>query len=213
MKRAIDIMLSAVLLVVALPVVVACAIGCALALRTWPFFAQHRIGRNGRAFWIPKLRTLPPSTPRYADKYAIDGIDIPRFPRMLRRFHLDELPQLILVLTGRMSLVGPRPEMPTLHRQLDPAFAAARTSVLPGCTGLWQVSVGVESLIAESPEFDTWYLAHRSLRLDGWILWRTLRNALCRRPLITLADIPAWVARPTPAPEPAMLEPELAPAA
>ena len=87
-----------------------------------------------------KMRTLPTSCPSYTDKHQLDHVHIPAFCRLLRRLHLDELPQLVLVLWGHMSLVGPRPEMRHLHEQIDPDFARVRTSTRPGCTGLWQIS-------------------------------------------------------------------------
>ena len=93
---------------------------------------------------------------------------------MLRGHHLDELPQLWLVIAGKMTLVGPRPEMPTLSASFDREFVADRVSVKPGCTGLWQVSQGSRGLIGESPEWDRHYVEHATLRLDLWIMFRTV---------------------------------------
>lgn len=193
-RRAVDIVAATVLIVVTLPVLVLAMAGSALALRAWPLFTQERIGQDGRTFWFVKVRTLPTSVPRYLDKHALAGHRTPALCRALRKLHLDELPQLYLVLFGRMSLVGPRPEMPILHDLLDPGFARIRTSVRPGCTGLWQVSEDCPLLIGDRPEYDVHYVLNRTLRLDLWILGRTLRKVLGGR-LITLADVPAW-ARP-----------------
>ena len=82
------------------------------------------------------MRTLPTTAPRYATKYELVRLRIPAFSLMLRRLHLDELPQLLHVLAGKMSLVGPRPEMPNLYCAFDAEFAERRVSVRPGCTGL-----------------------------------------------------------------------------
>ncbi len=194
-RRAFDIVISAALLLLTLPIVLVAALGSAIALRTWPFFAQGRIGRNGERFLFLKIRTLRPEVPGYIDKHQLDQAQIPAFCRLLRRLHLDELPQLLLVLQGKMSLVGPRPEMGYLHRRMHPAFAAERTSVRPGCTGLWQISEACTDLISDSPEYDRFYLAHRTLRLDLWVLRRTALNMVGIGSFVTLGDVPAWARR------------------
>jgi lipopolysaccharide/colanic/teichoic acid biosynthesis glycosyltransferase len=193
-RRAIELAVTVVLVVVTLPVMVAAAVGSAVVLRAWPLFVQERIGRDGVPFRFVKIRTLPTSVPRYLDKHALAAHEVPRFCRALRRLHLDELPQLFLVLTGRMGLVGPRPEMAVLHGRLDADFARLRTSVRPGCTGMWQISSGCGDLIGSHPEYDRHYLANRSLRLDLWILARTVLMVL-GRDTVHLADVPAWARR------------------
>jgi lipopolysaccharide/colanic/teichoic acid biosynthesis glycosyltransferase len=134
-RRAVDVSVSAVLLLVVLPVILLTAIASAIVLRAWPFFAQERIGRDGTTFRFIKVRTLPPDMPAYTDKHQLDVQRIPALCRLLRRLHLDELPQLFLVLRGHMSLIGPRPEMAYLHEQFPPAFAALRTSIRPAAPG------------------------------------------------------------------------------
>lgn len=193
LKRGTDLVLGSLLALVVTPVVLLLALPVALQFRAWPFFTQHRLGRRGRPFRIVKLRTMPPHTPVYADKYDIRSITLPRLARLLRRYHLDELPQLWLVPIGRMSLVGPRPEMAFLHAHLHPRVASTRLSVRPGCTGLWQVSVHVRALIHEHPEYDLTYVANRSLRLDAWIVWHTVRKLLGRPTELTLESVPQWV--------------------
>jgi lipopolysaccharide/colanic/teichoic acid biosynthesis glycosyltransferase len=192
MKRAVDVVAGCVLGVLALPAIALMALVTAIELRAWPFFIQDRVGRDGRLFRFVKLRTLPPSAPAYADKYALQTVSIRRFPGYLREHHLDELPQLFLVIIGRMSLVGPRPEMPNLHRKFDSQFAMERTAVRPGCTGLWQIGTRCEGLIGEAPEFDRFYVRNVSWRLDAWILWRTIRNFFPGRRLLSLDDVPRW---------------------
>jgi lipopolysaccharide/colanic/teichoic acid biosynthesis glycosyltransferase len=191
-KRILDLLLVVPLILLALPVIVIAAVGSAMSLGAMPFFVQHRIGRNGTEFRFIKVRTLPVDTPSYIDKHQLDGNRIPRFCRLLRRLHLDELPQLVLVLMGKMSLVGPRPEMGCLHDGLPPDFAQLRTSVRPGCTGLWQISEGCTGLIGTNPEYDRYYLAHRSLPFDLWVLGRTALKMSGIKRAIRLDDIPSW---------------------
>lgn len=194
MKRVVDVSLGIVLATVALPVILVTAVASAVMFRAWPFFVQHRVGRDGETFRFVKLRTLPPDAPRYADKYTVGRLQLPRLATAFRRYKVDELPQLLLVPLGRMSLVGPRPEMPSLHPILETRFATARTHVRPGCTGLWQISDRCHLLIGESPEFDEFYLRYHCLRLDVWILVRTIGVLLGARQ-ITLADVPTWAVR------------------
>ena len=194
-RRAFDIVVSTILVLVTLPIVLIAAVGSAISLRAWPFFSQGRIGRDGQRFLFLKVRTLRADVPGYIDKHQLDESLIPPFCRVLRRLHLDELPQLLLVLKGDMSLVGPRPEMGYLHRRMPQSFAQLRTAVRPGCTGLWQVSVASSELISESPGYDRFYLAHRTLRLDLWILYRTAINMMGIGGCITLDDVPTWARR------------------
>ncbi len=200
LKRAADILIAAVLVVLTLPVVLVAAIGSAISLRAWPFFVQRRVGWDGVPFRFVKIRTLPTSTPTYMLKSDLHVEELPRFVRGLRVLHFDELPQLFLVLTGRMSLVGPRPEMTHFHDLLEPAFARERGAVRPGCTGLWQIGFGCGGLLGESPEYDRFYLRHQRLRLDLWIVWRTALMMLGLRGLVGLGDVPAWAATVEPDP-------------
>ncbi len=192
-QRILDIAISLVLLLLTLPVLVIATVGSAISLRAFPFFVQERIGQGGQPFSFIKVRTLPVDTPSYIDKHRLDTDAIPAFCRLLRRLHLDELPQLLLVLRGDMSLVGPRPEMGTLHEGLPEDFAALRTSVRPGCTGLWQISEGCTGLISSAPEYDQYYLQQRNLRFDLWVLGRTALKMAGIVHTITLDDVPPWV--------------------
>lgn len=194
-RRTLDVGVSVVLVVLTLPIVIVAAVGSAIVLGAWPFFVQSRVGLGGEPFRFFKVRTLPRSVPGYVDKHHLDLDAIPRFCRLLRKLHLDELPQLLLVLRGKMSLVGPRPEMAGLHDHLAPDFADLRTSVRPGCTGLWQVSAACTDLIGVAPEYDRAYLAERTLRLDLWVLGRTVLKMVGIGRSVTLADIPAWIGR------------------
>jgi lipopolysaccharide/colanic/teichoic acid biosynthesis glycosyltransferase len=189
--------LAVALIVLTLPLLAAVLLTSALTYRAWPIFSHQRLGQANRPFSFPKARTLPPGTNRYADKYAIDADTLPWPMAILRRTHLDELPQLWLVAAGRMALVGPRPEMATLADRLPPALVAERATVRPGITGLWQVSPYCTGLICERPEIDILYVRHRNPRLDAWILARTVPKVLFGR-TTPLHEIPAWAIRPAP---------------
>lgn len=191
-RRGFDIGVSTLLLVLTLPVLLVVATGTAISLRAWPLFSHERVGLGGDRFRFLKIRTLPPAAPAYVDKHQLDFSRVPAFCRLVRRLHLDELPQLWLVLRGEMSLVGPRPEMAWLHEQMDAEFAALRTSVRPGCTGLWQVSDASAGLIGDAPQYDRAYLKHRSLRLDLWLLGRTALKMVGMGRRLSIADIPRW---------------------
>lgn len=195
-RRAVDLAVSAVLLLFVLPVIVVTALASALVLRAWPFFAQERIGRDGTTFRFIKVRTLPPDMPAYTDKHQLDAQRIPALCRLLRRLHLDELPQLFLVLRGQMTLIGPRPEMAYLHEQFPAAFADLRTSIRPGCTGLWQVSEACDGLIGASPEYDRFYVDNRSWRLDLWIAYRTVLKMTGLGRTVGLDAVPGWAGAP-----------------
>jgi lipopolysaccharide/colanic/teichoic acid biosynthesis glycosyltransferase len=189
-KRATDLLLALLLIVLTAPIVVVAAIVSAISLRAWPFFTQKRVGLHERPFGFIKIRTLPTSTPKYMlkDELVLDAV--PRACQALRRLHLDELPQLFLVLIGKMSLVGPRPEMTEFHALLDPDFAKARASIRPGCTGLWQIGAACQGLIGEAPEYDLYYVEHHELALDIWVLIRTARLMLGHGEYIHLRDMP-----------------------
>jgi lipopolysaccharide/colanic/teichoic acid biosynthesis glycosyltransferase len=194
-KRCLDLVLGSILSLLVLPAVLIFAVEIAISMRCWPFFSHTRPGRDGTPIRMLKLRTLPPSTPTYADKrdLRIDDMPLPLLCRVLRRTHLDELPQLFLVVSGKMSLVGPRPGQDPRLERFDRDFNTRRTSVRPGCTGLWQIGVGSQGAIAESPHFDLFYLNHVSLRLDMWIVLRTVPWLFGLVKPIDLADVPRWL--------------------
>jgi lipopolysaccharide/colanic/teichoic acid biosynthesis glycosyltransferase len=190
-KKLFDVVAGFVLSLVAVPIVAVLAAVGGVVWRANPFFVQERVGFDGRRFRLWKLRSLPPEAPAYADKYALTEVPIPPFGRLIRKFHLDELPQILHVVSGKMSLVGPRPEMAFLHEQMPEDLAETRVSVRPGVTGLWQISEASSGLIREAPEYDHVYVEARSLRLDAWVLWRTLCKFFGAG-TVTLADVPAW---------------------
>lgn len=170
-KRLIDVLVSAVALVFTLPLMVSIALAV-LATGRPIFFRQVRAGEGGRAITVLKFRTLRNDADAYAAKPDDRAAYVTSVGRVLRRLGLDELPQLWNVLRGDMSLVGPRPEMPFLVQGYD-ALRNLRLSARPGVTGLWQLSPVRKLPIHDFIEYDLFYLAHRTLRFDLWIMLRT----------------------------------------
>jgi exopolysaccharide biosynthesis polyprenyl glycosylphosphotransferase len=137
-------------------------------------FRQDRVGKAGRRFTMYKFRTMYRDAPHYG--YSPGSGDDPRVTpvgRFLRRTSFDELPQLLNVFLGQMSLVGPRPEMPFITEQYG-ALERQRLTVKPGVTGLWQISPDRLFPIHEHIEYDLYYVRHRSLFMDVAILLHTL---------------------------------------
>ena len=159
-KRLLDFLLAALLLIVFAPLFVALAALIKLTSPGPALFRQERIGKKGRPFSMYKFRTMLRDTPRYGYSPRV-GEDprITRMGRLLRRTSLDELPQLLNVLRGDMSLVGPRPEMPFIVEQYSP-LQRRRLAVKPGITGLWQLSGDRAFLIHENIEYDLYYLTN-----------------------------------------------------
>jgi len=188
-KRAVDLVAGVILAVVTLPIVLVVGVGSAVAFRRWPIFRQPRLGKDGRLFAFLKVRSLPADVPADIDKYELQDQPSSTWGRFIRRRHLDEFPQCWLLVTGRMSLVGPRPEMPGLSATYDPLFVDARLQVRPGITGPWQISPDSAGLIGENPQYDLWYLSHASPTLDLWLLWRTLVG-LFGAPSRTMTEYP-----------------------
>ena len=149
----------------------------------WPvLFVHHRVGRGGREFPIVKFRTMVRDMPKYAPKVAEGDPRITGLGRFLRHTNIDELPQLLNVLVGHMSLIGPRPEQPFIVDDYEP-WQHGRHHVRPGITGPWQ-ALGRLRPLEESTDLDVEYIRRRSLGLDMWIAWRTLLYLLrLHRPL------------------------------
>ena len=200
-KRLLDIVGGLVLGIVALPLILAGALVAMVSLRTLsPFFRQERVGFGGQPLRFPKIRTMPRDMPEYALKTTVSFDHLPKAMQFLRKLHIDELPQLLLVLTGELSLVGPRPKMPDVFEPVSAHYGDTRVRVPQGCTGLWQISVHKYELPSDSPEYDLFYVANHSVRFDLWILWRTFAHGLHLSKLVTLADVPRWARRSKEAP-------------
>jgi exopolysaccharide biosynthesis polyprenyl glycosylphosphotransferase len=172
-KRVFDLIVSMIILVIFSPFFALLALGVRLDSEGPIIFKQHRVGKNGKLFEIYKFRTMKAAAPKY-DLSPTKSEDwrITRFGRLLRKTSLDELPQLLNVLKGDMSLVGPRPEMPFIVQTYGPR-ERLRLSVIPGITGLWQLSADRSYLIHENPHYDLYYIRNRGFFMDIAILLHT----------------------------------------
>ena len=174
LKRALDVVLASIGLVVGAPVIAVLALAIRLESPGHPFYTQTRVGKDGRSFMIYKLRTMVRGAEFTGAGLAIqEGDDrITRVGRFLRRYSLDELPNLVNVLRGEMSIVGPRP---TLVHQVEQYTERqrGRLAVKPGLTGWAQVNGRASLPWSERIELDLWYVEHRSMMLDLRILART----------------------------------------
>jgi len=190
-KRMIDIALGGLLLLLASPIILISA-ALVVAIDGWPpFFFQMRTGLGSRRVGVPKIRTMHFDAEQRLEEWLSsdetrreewgaqqklrdDPRLIPLVGRFFRRFSIDELPQLWTVVTGGMSLVGPRP-FPDYHlAKFDRPFRELRTRVRPGITGLWQVTVRSDGGLQHQEAFDTYYIRNWSIWLDLYILARTI---------------------------------------
>lgn len=195
-KRLLDVVVSAVALVVLSPLFVVVAVAIKLDDAGPVLFRQPRVGLNGRVFDMLKFRTMSPAGPSDAgvdtsswhdgvpDDFVFKTPDsavdrVTRVGRVLRRTSLDEVPQLINVLLGDMALVGPRPEIVPIAQRYS-AAQAVRLSVKPGITGWAQVMGRARYNHGQKMAADRYYVEHASMRLDAVILLRTLAVALRR---------------------------------
>ena len=193
LKGSTDRLSALVVLLIASPVLLGLAIGVRVTSRGGALFRQTRVGVDGRTFTMFKFRSM------YADAEArladlenqnqnADGLlfkmrDDPRVTpigRWLRRFSLDEVPQLLNVVAGDMSLVGPRPPLPREVAQYG-QDVRRRLLVRPGLTGLWQISGRSDLSWEESVRLDLHYVENWSLALDAMIIWKTVFAVLRRR--------------------------------
>lgn len=175
-KRSLDVVASAALLVVASPVVAIASVGVAATLGRPVLFRQRRPGRDGVPFTLLKLRTM-----RAPDAVRIDdAARLTRLGRLLRSTSVDELPSLWNVLRGDMSIVGPRPLLVEYLPRYD-AHQARRHEIRPGITGLAQVSGRNAIGWPERLDLDVRYVDERSLALDARILLETVRTVVSRR--------------------------------
>jgi lipopolysaccharide/colanic/teichoic acid biosynthesis glycosyltransferase len=173
-KRILDVAIASSVGVVVSPLLAGIAAAIKLETPGPVFFRQLRIGRHGRPFEILKYRSLVDVPPRDPADYLISASD-PRITRVgafLRRWSLDELPQLWNVLRGDMSIVGPRPTLAYQVERYDD-FQRRRLEVRPGVTGWAQISGRNELPWPERIELDVWYVDHRSFWLDLRILAAT----------------------------------------
>jgi Undecaprenyl-phosphate galactose phosphotransferase WbaP len=197
-KRALDLAVGSMALVVATPIIIIAALTVRLIDGGPSFFHQNRTGLGGRRIRVPKIRTMRRDADKQLDEYLTgnpalreewetryklrdDPRLIPAIGRVFRRFSIDELPQLWAVVIGDMSLVGPRP-FPDYHlQQFTPAFLELRQRVRPGITGLWQIQVRGLGDTDDQEAFDSYYIRNWSVWFDLYLLGRTAMSVASGR--------------------------------
>ncbi|NBP72635.1 MAG: hypothetical protein EBU57_05595 [Alphaproteobacteria bacterium] len=198
LKRAIDIAGAGALLIFSLPLLLFACIAIMIVSPGNPFYRHEVAGYRMRPFRMFKLRTMYPDAKDRLQKYLDDNPErrpewlqylklrndpriLPVVGKFLRPSSIDELPQIINVLRGEMSLVGPRPLALYELEVVDPDYVNLRCSVLPGITGMWQVEKRSEGGLEDREEMDTYYIRNWSLWLDIYILCRTFPTVLSGR--------------------------------
>ena len=183
-RRGFDLCISFTAAVLTAPAVAVLVAAIRLESPGHPIYTQTRAGRDGRPFEIYKLRTMVRGAEFIGAGLAIQEGDerITAVGRFLRRYSLDELPNLWNVVRGEMSIVGPRPTLPIQVEQYTER-QRGRLTVKPGITGWAQVNGRASLPWSERIELDLWYVEHRSLRLDARILARTIGMVLTGRGL------------------------------
>jgi sugar transferase (PEP-CTERM system associated) len=184
-KRVFDVFCAVLVIILAAPLIVLIAVGIKLGSPGPILFGQERVGQGGKLFTLYKFRSMRQDAERDTGPvWAREGDGrVTGLGKILRKFHLDEIPQVLNVLRGELSFVGPRPERPcfvNLFRQSIPYYDL-RHYIKPGITGWAQVSHGYASSIEDSYEklqYDLYYIKHLSLRLDLTILLKTLKPEL-----------------------------------
>jgi lipopolysaccharide/colanic/teichoic acid biosynthesis glycosyltransferase len=173
-KRGLDLVLATLGLALGAPVLVAAILAIRLESPGHPIYRQRRVGRDGKEFDLYKLRTMVHGAEHLGAGMAVNEGDprITRVGALLRRTSLDELPNLLNVLRGDMSIVGPRPTIPVQVAQYTER-QRRRLEVKPGITGWAQVNGRTSLPWSERIELDLWYVEHRSLPLDLRILAQT----------------------------------------
>jgi exopolysaccharide biosynthesis polyprenyl glycosylphosphotransferase len=191
LKRALDVVMSAAALVVALPLLLIAAIAIKLDSPGPVFFVHERVGRHGRHFKLLKLRTMVRDAEHRVEELRAASAHpawllldndprVTRVGRVMRRTSIDELPQLVNVILGHMSLVGPRPLPPYEDAQVM-GWGRRRLDFPPGITGLWQVLGRVDIPFEEMIKLDYLYVTNWTLRGDVILLLRTIQAVLSRR--------------------------------
>jgi len=185
LKRLIEIGLAVFLLLIHMPFLLAIALLIKIDSSGPILFRQRRVGKDGSIFWLYKFRSMKhrQSSQTHSEWAQLDDARITRVGRIIRRLRLDELPQLLNVLRGNMSLIGPRPEQPDLVEWLQKEIPhyGRRHTVKPGLTGWAQVSFNYGGSLEGARiklEYDLYYVRHMSLFLDAFILLKTVKTVL-----------------------------------
>jgi lipopolysaccharide/colanic/teichoic acid biosynthesis glycosyltransferase len=173
-RRLFDLVVAGGALLVTSPVLALAVLAIRLESEGHPIYRQRRVGKDGRPFDVLKLRTMVQGAEGIGAGMAVNEGDprITRVGAILRRYSIDELPNLVNVLRGEMAIIGPRPTIPVQVEQYTPR-QRGRLSLEPGITGWAQVNGRTSLPWSERIELDLWYIEHRSWRLDLRILVKT----------------------------------------
>jgi lipopolysaccharide/colanic/teichoic acid biosynthesis glycosyltransferase len=176
LRRIFDVLISATVLALTSPVVALAILAIRLESKGHPIYRQHRIGKDGAPFDVLKLRTMVSGAETMGAGLAVDDGDsrITRVGALLRRTSIDELPNLVNVLRGEMSVIGPRPTVPVQVAQYTDR-QRGRLALKPGITGWAQVNGRASLPWPQRIELDLWYVEHATTMLDIKILWLTAR--------------------------------------
>ena len=177
-KRFINIILSILLIIPALPICIISSFFIILETSGNPLYIQERVGLNGKRFKIYKLRSMYSDAEKDGCKWATkDDVRITKVGHFIRKTRIDELPQLLNILKGDMAFIGPRPERPEFIEKFlkDIPDFNDRIKIKPGITGWAQVNGGYDLTPKEKLEFDKYYIDHESLYLDTLILSKTIQ--------------------------------------
>lgn len=180
-KRVFDLCSSLALFIVTLPIFIAVAIAIKINSRGPILHLSSRVGKDNINFKMYKFRTMQIDTPQLATHLMSDSADdyVTKVGRFLRRTSLDELPQLINVLKGDMTVVGPRPALFNQDEQIALRTECGAHRLVPGITGWAQTHGRDEIPIAEKVALDKHYMEHQSFALDVYILWLSFKQAFC----------------------------------
>lgn len=177
-KRCLDLLLASIGIILAIPIIAVFAILVVLESPGSPFYIQQRVGKNGNYFNLIKLRSMNNDAEKEGAKWAeANDPRVTKIGSFMRKTRIDELPQLLSVLKGDMSIIGPRPERPVFTAQFDseiPGFAK-RLAVRPGLTGLAQVSGGYEITPGEKLKYDLEYISNLTFKLELKIMLKTVK--------------------------------------
>lgn len=176
-KRFFDVMLSLIVCIFAIPIVIITCIFVVLETEGSPIYCQNRLGKDGKEFILYKIRSMGVNAEKISGPKWADSNDkrVTKVGKFIRKTRIDELPQLINILKGDMSIVGPRPERPIFTEKFNeeiPAFKD-RLKVVPGLTGLAQINGGYDITPKNKLQWDLKYIKKRGLWLDLKIIFKT----------------------------------------